>query len=79
MDGNSISKDTTDLEQFSIYEPDIWNKFEYTGHYKYLEELSLYIPEKYQREYEKAFKDYMNRIYKDVNEDYEIRETRKKA
>jgi hypothetical protein len=83
-DGNSISKDTTDLEQFSVYEPDTWRRFENTGHYKYLEELSLYIPEKYYREYNKAFKDYMSRLHKDVyypGTDYEdeIRETRKKA
>jgi hypothetical protein len=85
MDGKSISKDTSDLEQFSVYEPGTWSRFESTGQYKYLEELSLYVPEKYQGRYNQAFKDYMSRLHKDVyypradlNED-EIRETRKEA
>lgn len=84
MDGNAISKDTTDLEQFSVYEPGTWSRFESTGHYRYLEELSLYVPEKHQNMYNKAFKDYMSRLRRDespatdVSED-EIRETRKEA
>lgn len=73
-----------DLERFSVFEPYTWERFETTGEYKYLEELSLYIPEKHQNEYDKSFKEYMSRVRKDVyypGADYEdeVRETRKEA
>ena len=82
MDGNSIIY-TTELEKFSVFEPNVWKTFEMTKNPKYLEELSLYIPEKYQNDYNECFKDYMNQKDRDVSynrsgED-EIRETRKEA
>lgn len=81
MDGSSIPQNTVDLEQFSVYEPDTWKRFQMTGQYKHLEELALYVPEKYQDQYNKAFKDYMYRLGKDVypRDDDEVRETRKEA
>jgi hypothetical protein len=85
MDGGGPpTASSSDLEQFSVFEPHTWKMFEKTGHYRYLEELSLYIPEKHQRTYDKAFKDYMSRVRKDVyypGTDYEdeVRETRKEA
>lgn len=83
-DGKSNSANSIDLERFSVFEPYTWKRFEETGHYKYLEELSLYVPEKHQKEYDKSFKDYMTRVRKDVyypGTDYEdeVRETRKEA
>jgi hypothetical protein len=82
MDGNvSPNRDTIDLEQFSVYDQDTWTRFESTGHYKYLEELSLYVPEKHKERYNKAFKDYMSRLDRDGTNlsDDEVRETRKEA
>jgi hypothetical protein len=78
-DGKKI--DTTELERFSVYEPSIWERFERTGRVEELENLFLYVPEKYSEEYSKAFKDYIKQINKDVNSTYDdpIRETRKEA
>lgn len=83
MDGTSIKVDTTELERFSVFDEESWKRFETTRNHKHLEELALYIPEKYHKEYNKAFKDYMNQTDRDVlysaSNDDEIRETRKEA
>ncbi len=83
MDGNSVNY-TRNLEKFSEFAPEVWKRFEVTKDYKYLEELSLYVPEKYENEYKESFKEYMNRLHKDVfyytgDDEDEVRETRKEA
>lgn len=83
MDGNSVNY-TRNLEKFSEFAPEVWKRFETTKDYKYLEELSLYVPEKYEKEYTESFKEYMNKLHRDVfifytGDEDEIRETRKEA
>jgi hypothetical protein len=86
MDGDSVNY-TRSLEKFSVFAPDIWNRFEMTKNYRFLEELSTHVPENYQDEYRESFKEYMNRLHKDEDvfattgeyHDDEVRETRKEA
>ena len=70
------------LERYSNFAPEVWERFKITKNTKELERLSLYIPEEYQKDYGKAFKEYtlsLDQYGTEYESNYEIRETRKAA